>query len=152
MTTCVRIILGSTDEEALRAIGDGSAWIAGSPPNRELVERLRGEGVLADVTIFDPGQGAPEHRLIEMLPDIELHHGPYSQDPAYSALEVTGAALTPEVRAALERYDFRGFQEVGGGFTCARTSAPPPDEGGGGSGPPAGSRLACEKGVGRPGP
>jgi len=54
------------------------------------------------------------------LDTIDLHHGSYSADPPYSAIEVLGAELTDPIREALKEYGFKKIAATGGGFIAER--------------------------------
>jgi hypothetical protein len=100
-------------------------WIVDTPVNRAAAEkewaqhpsRSHTEGI----TTFkaDPAASA-EDRLSGVLSDLDLHHGEYSHDPAYNAIEVFGAALTPLLRKAFAAYGLDEFVERSGGFVASK--------------------------------
>ena len=59
---------------------------------------------------FDP-DALPENSFLKFLGTIDLHHGPYSSETPYTALEVRGARLTIDVREALGELGFDEFVE-----------------------------------------
>jgi hypothetical protein len=101
-------------------------WACDSPENRETAERIWAEARNATpsnergVTTFVPSGGTHEEVLCEILPTVDEHHGRFSHDPPWSRIEVHGARLTPEVRAALEGYGATSYREFDGGFVAER--------------------------------
>jgi hypothetical protein len=100
-------------------------WIIDTPPNRGSVQSLRtGDPARSISTFVDVPSDSAEDLLIGMLPTIDLHHGEYSQDPPYSALQVFGATPTLQVREALEEYNLVIANETPHQFGATRSSAP----------------------------
>lgn len=60
----------------------------------------------------------------EVLSDIDLHHGEYSHDPPYSAVEVLGTTLTRGLRERFNQYEMAEFEERPGGFVAKRLPLP----------------------------
>jgi hypothetical protein len=95
-------------------------WIVDSPENTAAAARIREEfsdPVDAGITTFRAyPQMSPERLFLAELATIDLHHGEYSQDPPYSAIEVIGCAPTAAIHAklaefglAVERFTEEGF-------------------------------------------
>lgn len=106
----------------------GPVWIVDSPVNRAIAEELRTQfptrNHLDGVTTFKAGEtDSPEEMLIANLGTIDLHHGFYSADPPYTALEVVGVGLTPTIAAALEDFGFDSFLVTTVGFRAIRPLA-----------------------------
>ncbi len=100
-------------------------WIVDTPVNRSAAEQhWAGHPMsthLDGVTTFTVDlAGTAEAWLVGILADVDLHHGYYSHDPAYSAIEIYGASLTPEVREALAEYGLMAFAERSGGFVATK--------------------------------
>lgn len=102
----------------------GPVWIVGTSVNREAVQKVWAErsGVshLEGVTTFDSSAKPPEDALIGVLDAVDLHHGIYSADPPYTALEVIGASATDKVKAEMAEYGFNSFQTTATGFRAVR--------------------------------
>jgi hypothetical protein len=106
-------------------------WIVDTPVNRAVVQRLSkeraAENHLTGVTVFtDSDAMSPEQLLLSELDTIDLHHGSYSADPPYTVLEVLGAPLTENIKAALSEYGFNQFQYGMSGFSALRPEPEPP--------------------------
>ena len=96
-------------------------WIADTPPNRRSAERVWASSGNTDVTTFKVDlNGTPETWCEGELDIIELHHGPYSKSPPYSALQIYGAELTLELRGALTELGFEMVARIDGGFRVTR--------------------------------
>jgi len=115
--------------ERLAGIGpDVPVWVVDTPVNRPVAERLwkerPAESHLTGITLFvDSVALSPEDLLLSEVETIDLHHGPYSADPAYTVLKVFGTPLTGRARDALREYGFDDFRPDEAGFTARR---PPP--------------------------
>lgn len=106
-------------------------WIADTPENAEVAHRLWRERPqethLTGITTFRiEADATPAENLISELSVIDLHHGAYSADPPYTAIEVFGTTLTDEIRLALAEYGFEEFSTTPDGFRASR-QAPPPE-------------------------
>ncbi|HWF00428.1 MAG TPA: hypothetical protein VG248_11575 [Caulobacteraceae bacterium] len=104
---------------------DQPVWIVESAHNTPVVKALwrvpLGHRSLTDVTSFTPKAQDPEPELIGQLDVIDLHHGPYSTQTPYTLIEVVGARLTHEVRAAVRQLGFDTFKSTQRGFTARRS-------------------------------
>ena len=127
-TRIVAIVVDPEFGERLLSLAEETpVWIADTPANRSVAEALwssTGAGVARNVTTFkvDPGKTG-EDWCLNILSQVDLHHGHYSQSSAYSALDVIGAHLTPELRDALAEYGLTSCAERSGGFRATRSSA-----------------------------
>ena len=103
-------------------------WIAATPENRAAAERIwksrtsLGEPFMLTTFQFRP-EATPDQVVADELESIELHHGSDSPTNPWSALEVIGAQLTPQLEAELRDIGFVSFDPTADGFTCARTAA-----------------------------
>lgn len=111
-------------------------WIVDTPANRAAAERAwkeqPGESHQNGITISKDAECTREELFLSMLVAIDIHHGRYSHDPPYTALQVYGASLTDAVRAELRDYGFDEFRPGANGFWASRPttsedwqSAPP---------------------------
>ena len=74
-------------------------WIADTPNNRPVVESLWSRHD-SNVTTFQVvGTDAAEW-CRNIIGQIHLHHGEYSQSPPYNSVEVFGVGVTPNLRRA----------------------------------------------------
>jgi len=96
-----------------------SVWIADTPANRTAAERLRTRGA-RDITTFQVDQHAtPETWCIRIIDVIELHHFPSFGEPCAASVRVTGAAPTPEVRAAFSACGLTEIEAFADGFRAS---------------------------------
>lgn len=103
----------------------GPVWIIDSPANQQFAQRLWAEFPdrthLDGVTVFKaPEHRSPEQLFVDQLGTIDLHHGEYSADPAYTVIRVFGCNLTPDVREALASFGFDSFSALDEGFEAVR--------------------------------
>jgi hypothetical protein len=102
-------------------------WIVDTSTNRAAAQRYRDlnreQPDHEVVTTFkvDPTQ-SPETWLTEILGTVDLHHGEYSQHPAYTAIEVFGAGLTSKLREAFAEFGVNTFVQRSGGFVGTKSS------------------------------
>lgn len=128
-TTTVAIVVDPEFGERLFTLAEKmTVWIADTPVNRPCAESIWStrddQAALPNVTTFKVAAGeSPEASCVGLLGTVDLHHGPYSQTPAYSAVEVFGAQLTPELREALAKFDLDSLTERPDGFRAERTTA-----------------------------
>jgi hypothetical protein len=120
----VHLIVAPDYGERLTDIPPGEpAWVADTLSNRPVIQRMwsqKREGI----TSFQVAHTAtPEDWLIDVLDQVELHHGEYSQSPPYSVLQVVGTTLSPRLRAELESYGFGQFEDAPDGFLACKTAA-----------------------------
>jgi hypothetical protein len=99
---------------------DDPIWIVDSAVNGFAVRRFREQHANSSVTVFRDREVSPEHKLIDELPMIDLHHGQFSADPPYREIQVFGVSLTPGIRSALIGYGFIFFDLTGDGFIARR--------------------------------
>ena len=101
-------------------------WACASSENSALIRRLWQVGSVKTVTEFKVSSGADaEEWLLEVVGDVDLHHGSYSHDPPWETLEVYGCAASPQVRRALQEFGDGEFVETSGGFNFTRHGVPP---------------------------
>jgi hypothetical protein len=100
-------------------------WIVDTPRNRAAAERHWAEHPelphTLGVTTFKVDRAAPaEDWLADVLSSLDLHHGEYSHDPPYGAIEVFGATLTMGLRGAFAEFGLDELVERPGGFVAKR--------------------------------
>jgi len=105
-------------------------WIVDTPANRAAAKRYwaehPGQSHTEGVTTFKVDLSlSPEAWCAEVLPDIDLHHGEYSHDPAYTAVEVFGTPLTATLQQRFADYGLAECVERPGGFVATKGAAPP---------------------------
>jgi hypothetical protein len=96
-------------------------WIVETPHNRSVAEQYwREHPALSNaegVTTFKvDSTKSPEDWCADILSDIDLHHGFYSHDPPYFAVEVFGVPLSERLRSAFGEFGSTLFQERSNGF------------------------------------
>src|SRR5438132_2523301 len=78
-------------------------------------------GHLTDITTFnDVASLSPEDMLLGQLDTIDLHHGPHSANPPYTAIEVLGTQLSAKTKNQLSEYGFNEFHITSTGFKASR--------------------------------
>lgn len=119
MNYTVAIILDGEFGERLHSIHADAIWVADSPTNVSVVNEIRRDEPECRITTFrdSPGEAAAA-ALAAILPTVELHHGPHSQDPPYDRLEVYGCRLNSDSRAALADYELDVEGETPYGFAA----------------------------------
>jgi hypothetical protein len=99
-------------------------WVADTPTNRAAAEILWkrtpvgiSHAARGAITTFQVRVGeSPSAWAIEILGDIDLHHGEFSHTPGYSVLEVIGTEATSDLRDALREYGLTELESRVGGF------------------------------------
>jgi hypothetical protein len=100
-------------------------WIVDTPINTPVVHRLwkerRADNEQNGITTFKvfPGKSREEN-FLSNLSTIDLHHGHYSNDPPYAQIEVIGASLSDQIKAALSEYGFHQVVATAEGFCAIR--------------------------------
>jgi len=101
-------------------------WVCDSEPNRRaaaiICERCKADSLESRVTTFKCSVGEQrESSLLRILDTVDDHHGEYSRDPPWTALEIYGAAPTSAVRDKLSEYGVVSFEATVFGFECSRS-------------------------------
>jgi len=97
-------------------------WIVDTPANRAWAEYVwshAGSNQKA-VTTFRVNDGDGAEWCRSILPQIELHHGQFSESTPYNSIEVFGAGLTVDLRDALSSYGFTISSQRADGFCAVR--------------------------------
>jgi hypothetical protein len=97
-------------------------WIADTPANRLSAESVRSNDAShqTNVTTFVVTGGDASDWCRMILPQVDLHHGKYSQSPPYRALEVFGAQASADLRRVFSKYGFTISAERSDGFRALR--------------------------------
>ncbi|HMQ04197.1 MAG TPA: hypothetical protein PKD26_09805 [Pyrinomonadaceae bacterium] len=100
-------------------------WVCASSENSAAVRRLWQDNVMT-VTEFKVSlEDDAEAWLLDVLSDVDLHHGVYSHDPPWDSLEVYGCSASPQVRNALQEYGSGEVVDTVAGFRFKRHGVPP---------------------------
>jgi len=119
-------------ERVAALLGRMPVWIADTETNRAAAERVgkarmrSGENVDDTVhralTTFAVDLNAtPESWCLDILDTVAGHHDRYSHSPGYSALEVYGAAPSPELLKALAEHCLSQLEPLTDGFRVSTT-------------------------------
>lgn len=98
-------------------------WIVDIPGNRAAVETVRSETdtqTRSAVTTFTVRGDDLSQWCRAILPQIDLHHGEYSQSPAYDSVDVYGSAATVELVKIFSECGFRVTSEGPDRFSATR--------------------------------
>jgi hypothetical protein len=126
----VSVVLDREFGPRLRGLLDtGPVWAVDSPANRDSAHKLWLEFPARDhldgVTVFKAGaDSSPGQMLIDEMETIDMHHGVYSADPAYTVFRVIGCELQPEIRETLAKFGFDSFSHTDDGFEATRPLPP----------------------------
>ncbi|MGA2206779.1 MAG: hypothetical protein ABSG10_08610 [Terracidiphilus sp.] len=104
-------------------------WVVDSPTNRNSAQKAWAElperNHLDGVTVFKSAASDPAQMLIDEMGTIDMHHGVYSAEPAYTVIRVIGCELKTEVRETLGEFGFNSFSRTDEGFEATRPLPPP---------------------------
>ena len=109
---------------------DGPVWAVDSPTNRDVAQELWAESPnrnhLDGITVFKAAADrSPAQVLTDEIDKIDMHHGVYSADPAYTVIRIVGCELNPAVQETLANYGFDTFNHTAVGFEARRPLPPP---------------------------
>ena len=127
----VTVVLDREFGQRLRELVDeGPVWVVDSPVNRDTAHKLWAEfpdrSHLNGITVFKAAAGrSGEQILTDEIDTIDLHHGVYSANPAYTVIRVLGCELNAEVEGSLSGYGFDSFTRNANGFEARRPLPPP---------------------------
>ncbi len=97
-------------------------WAARTSRSKALAERLgaeEGGDDSAGFTIFDfDGDGDIEDQLLDVIHEVELHHGSPGGHPPLVQLDVYGTGLTESLTSTLERFGLASVQVTPFGFSA----------------------------------
>lgn len=122
----VYVVMAQDFGERLAGLSSGvPVWIVDTPINRPVAERMwkehPSESHLTSITAFKAqGSSSAEDLFLNEMNTIDLHHGSYSSNPPYTALEVIGMPLSDRLRTELAEYGFNEFRPKSDGFVAIR--------------------------------
>ena len=119
----VAIVVNPDFGEQLLTLADAMAiWIVDTPANRKLVDLLSSQSGSNrfNVTTFRVKGDDRMRWCREVLPQVDLHHGEYSANPAYDSVEVFGISYTKDLRDAFLDYGLKITSERADGFRAVR--------------------------------
>jgi len=104
----------------------GPVWIVDTPRNHTAAEQFWAAHPdrthLTGVTTFKfEIDSSPEETLINEMDTIDLHHGRYSANPPYAAIEVIGTSISETLRGRLSEFGFSEFETTSEGFRAVRS-------------------------------
>ena len=74
------------------------------------------------VTTFSISEAdPPETQVLQVLADVDLHHGEHSHSPPWDGLEVYGATPSPALQEALAEFGVDDILPTVDGFRCRRS-------------------------------
>jgi hypothetical protein len=103
-----------------RLARDRAVWVVATADNERRAAEIRRDG--GDITTFKPG-GNPQADLLDVIDDVELHHGAASGG-SLSTIEVFGASADDAIRNRLDALGFRRVEAFEGGFAAHRSEVP----------------------------
>jgi hypothetical protein len=126
----VFVVLDTEYGERLEELNSaGPVWIVDIPKNREAAHKIwdvdPNRSHLHGITTFKiNGDSSREENLLNELDTIDLHHGIYSADPAYTVLEIVGVRMNERIKTELAKFGFNQFEEEA---ACFRAIHPLPN-------------------------
>jgi hypothetical protein len=118
-TTIAIVVDPNFGERLISLANQMPVWIADTQTNRPVAESLWSHAGSRVTTFRVAGDDAAEW-CRTILPQVDLHHGGYSQSPAFNSIEVFGASATPDLRGAFSTYGFMISDERPDGFRAVR--------------------------------
>jgi hypothetical protein len=120
----VAIVLNPAYPDLEQLVGHMPIWAVDSAPHRAIAERLwqvRGADAFQGITLFKvPDEKDREGNCINVIGDVDLHHGVYSSGSKIETLRIIGATSSERLREELGAYGFVILEEMPDGF-IART-------------------------------
>jgi hypothetical protein len=129
--TDVVVILDPAFGQRLKPLSPlAPVWIVDSDINKAAYDRLRRDHEVSDhrdkgaITSFEIKDEDRVKGLIDILPDVEIHHGKAEGNelvfPSGFVLGVIGVELNKNVTDALSGYGFTSFAETPDGFQATK--------------------------------
>jgi hypothetical protein len=122
----VSVVLDRDFGERIRELLEaGPVWVVDSAPNQTSAQGIWAtfpeRDHLDGVTIFKASADRdPAQVLVDEMDTIDMHHGMYSANPAYTVMHVIGCELGPEVQKKLAEFGFDSFTRTSEGFEASR--------------------------------
>ncbi len=123
----VWVVVDPAFGERLASLPAGEpVWVIDSADNTPVAHRLwqqrTGEDHLSGITTFKSSGLPPEDEAAALLGTLEDHHGEYSADAPYSALEIIGCGVSDRLLSALSDYGFRPEESSSDTLLATRTN------------------------------
>ena len=101
-------------------------WICDSENNLPFVKQVWSQdkkySIESGVTKFDVSDNdSAEDIFVNILDDVDLHHGEFSHEPPWSIIEVYGVSVTQRIKSELSRYEEGRFEILEDGFIFHRS-------------------------------
>lgn len=100
-------------------------WIVDTPENKPWIKQIHSStkpSLESGATSFPcDDNDTPEQQLLDIISDVDLHHGQYSHKPPWSVIEVIGANLSDQVEKEFkETFGITEFERSPNGFTAKK--------------------------------
>jgi hypothetical protein len=105
--------------------GECRSGVVRTPESEAIAERIWDQGS-ATLTFFNGSADAGE-TLLDVLPEIELHHGEASGFPPIGRIDVLGAEPSDALQREFALLGLPRLFLLTGGFTARREGSPPSD-------------------------
>jgi hypothetical protein len=121
----VAIVLDPTYSELEQLAERMPTWAVDTPPNRAVAQRLwdlrGGADAFQGITLFKvTDERDAEGNCINVIDQVDLHHGVYSSGSKIATLRVIGTTASDRLREELSAYGFVTLEATSDGFV-ART-------------------------------
>ena|SRR5882724_2940858 len=109
-------------ERLLSLASQMPVWIVDTPSNRTCAKAFwsHASSVRSRVTTFRVTGDDSEEWCQTIFPQVDLHHGEYSQSPIYDSVDVFVVDPTADLRDAFSKYGFTILSERPNGFRAVR--------------------------------
>ena len=116
------VVVPDFGDQLIALAAEGPVWVADTPANRAVAERVREGTRESAVAVFrvDPAE-TPDEWAAGVLSAVVAHHEARSHVVPVDTLELHGVVMTDALRAALARY---GFTDVTGDGEIMTARAP----------------------------
>ena len=121
----VAVVIGASFEELERLSCRMPVWAPDLPQYRVVAEEAWASsqqgGERREITLYKvyPEEDS-EETFLSWLGTIDEHHGKYSHNPPWSALEVHGVANSEKITEALHEYGVTEISALSDGFRASR--------------------------------
>ena len=99
-------------------------WAVDAPHNRSVAEKVwhsrGGADAFQGITVFQPQHGTnAEANCLEILDQVDLHHGVHSSGQQIQSLHVVGALPSESLRSELSSLGLSKIEATQDGFTAS---------------------------------
>jgi hypothetical protein len=122
VTEIVAIVFDGEFADRLGDLRGRDIWVIASATNVSVIERMRRTDRKFRATTFGKALEHTSKSFEEILRSVDLHHGPYSQNPPYSRIEVFGIRPNRVAKAAIASIGFEAIEPTADGFTARRST------------------------------